>query len=526
MKRKIGTILAGVILATATLTGCSSSSGTKPEPSASAKTEGNQTAAPALLTPDTSKSVELVWYLVGDANKDTPKVMEEFNKMLKKDLNATVKLNFTTWNDWQTKYNLLLTAGEKIDMIFASSWAGYFKYAKQGAFMDLTALIPKYAPQVQKQVSAQDWSDATIGGKIYAIPNTNPEYTPNGILYREDWRKELNLPEIKDIASIEAYLDGIKKNKQGVIPINGNALNEVSTLFSAVNGYQTIGGDTQSVVVAKSYNSPRDIVAYPFTPEYEAWVKKMKEWADKGYWSKNTLSSKQEAGDLIKTGKGAVYWRNPPGAAGLITELQKNDPKLQLGYFPYTRMQGFAMPTMAISNGMAIPKSAANPERSLMVLEKIRTDAKYYNLITYGLEGYHYDLINDGKNIVTPSKTQDASKVQAYTIADWGWRNKPLMKAVAGGWDGLDKLNDEFSKMSKPDIFSPISMDYDSVKTEYAAVNQVIEQYGKPLMMGLVPNVDQAIKTYQEKLKAAGIDKVLDYVKKQAVAYYDEKGIK
>ena len=158
-------------------------------------------------------------------------------------------------------------------------------------------MLPMYAPQVQKQVSAQDWSDVTIGGKIYAIPNTNPEYTPNGIVYREDWRKELNLPEIKDLASIEAYLDGVKKNKQNVIPINGSAWNEISTLFSAVNGYQTIGGES-GVVVAKNYNSPRDIVAYPFTPEYEAWVKKMKEWADKGYWSKNTLSSKQEAGDL------------------------------------------------------------------------------------------------------------------------------------------------------------------------------------------------------------------------------------
>lgn len=525
MKRKIGTILASVMLAATALSGCSSSTGTKPETTTPAKTEGNQSAAPAATVPDTSKSVELVWYLVGDANKDTPKVMDEFNKMLKKDLNATVKLNFTTWNDWQTKYNLLLTAGEKIDMIFASSWAGYFKYAKQGAFTDLTALLPKYAPQVQKQVSAQDWNDVTIGGKIFAIPNTNPEYTPNGIVYREDWRKELNLPEIKDLASIEAYLDGVKKNKQNVIPINGSAWNEISTLFSAVNGYQTIGGES-GVVVAKNYNSPRDIVAYPFTPEYEAWVKKMKEWADKGYWSKNTLSSKQEAGDLIKTGTGAVYWRNPPGAAGFITDVQKKDPKVEIGYFPYTRMQGFAMPTMGIANGMAIPKSAANPERSLMVLEKIRTDAKYYNLITYGLEGYHYDLINDGKNIVTPSKTQDAAKVQGYGIADWGWRNKPLMKAGVGGWDGLDKLNEEFSKMSKPDIFSPISMDYDAVKTEYAAVNQVIDQYGKPLMMGLVPNVDQALKTYQDKLKSAGIDKVLDYVKKQATAYYDEKGIK
>ena len=121
MKRKIGTILAGVMLAATALSGCSSSTGTKPEATAPAKIEGNQSAAPAATGPDISKSVELVWYLVGDANKDTPKVMDEFNKMLKKDLNATVKLNFTTWNDWQTKYNLLLTAGEKIDMIFASS---------------------------------------------------------------------------------------------------------------------------------------------------------------------------------------------------------------------------------------------------------------------------------------------------------------------------------------------------------------------------------------------------------------------
>ncbi|MEK8132835.1 extracellular solute-binding protein [Paenibacillus filicis] len=525
MKRKLGTILAGVLLATTALAGCSSNNGTTPAPSTPGKTEGNTPTTPAPKDPDTSKPVELVWYLVGDVHKDTPRVMEEFNKMLKKDLNATVKLNFTTWNDWQTKYNLLLTAGEKIDMIFSSSWAGYFKYAKQGAFLDLTPLLPKYAPQIQKQVPAQDWSDVTLGGKIYAIPNTNPEYTPNGIVYREDWRKELNLPEIKDLDSIEAYLEGIKKNKPGVIPINGSAWNEVSTLFTAVNDFQVIGGESK-IIIAKSYDKPRDIVAYPFTPEYEAWVKKMKEWADKGYWSKNTLSSKQEAGDLIKAGTGAVYWRNPPGAAGFITDVKKKDPKMEIGYFPYTRLKGYAMPTMAIANGMAIPKSAANPERSLMVLEKIRTDAKYYNLITYGIEGYNYDLINDGKNIATPSKSQDATKVTPYSIADWGWRNKPLMKPTAGGWEGLDKLNEEFAKMSKPDIFSPISMDYDPVKTEYAAVNQVVDQYGKPLMMGLVPNVDQAIKTYQEKLKAAGIDKVLDYVKQQSNAYYDEKGIK
>jgi putative aldouronate transport system substrate-binding protein len=521
MKRKLGALLAIVLVVMTALAGCGN--GSKPAASESSQPQGS--SASNSNGPDTSKKVELVWYLVGDPHKDTPKVMEEFNKMLEKDLNATVKLNFTTWNDWQTKYNLLLTAGEKIDMIFASSWAGYFKYAKQGAFMDLTDMLPKYAPKVQEQVPAQDWSDVTIGGKIYAVPNTNPEYTPDGIVYREDWRKQFNLPEIKDLDSIGAYMEGIKKNMPNVIPINGSAWNEISTMFMAYNDYHAIGGDS-GVVVSKSYDTPRDIVIYPFTSEYEAWVKKMKEWADKGFWSKNTLSSKQEAGDLIKAGRGAIYWRNPPGASGFITDMLKKDPKAEMGYFPFTRFHNYAMPTMSIANGMAIPKSAKNPERSLMVLEKIRTDPKYYNLITYGIEGYHYDLINDGKNIVTPSKSQDPSKVTGYGIADWGWRYQPLMKSSEGGWKGIDQFNEEFKNESKPDIFAPISLDYDPVKSEYAAVNQVMDQYGKPLMMGLVPDVDAALKTYRDKLKAAGVDKVAEYVKQQAEASFNEKGIK
>jgi putative aldouronate transport system substrate-binding protein len=47
-----------------------------------------------------------------------------------------------------------------------------------------------------------------------------------------------------------------------------------------------------------------------------------------------------------------------------------------------------------------------------------------------------------------------------------------------------------------------------------------------PLMMGLVPDVDKALATYRKQLEAAGINDILDYVKKQAYAYYDEKGIK
>jgi putative aldouronate transport system substrate-binding protein len=493
--------------------------------SGSPAASGASAGASAAAKPDTSKKVQLTWYVLGDAHADTPKVMDEWNKMLEKDLNTTVKLNFTSWNDWQSKYNLLLASGEKIDMVFASSWANFYKYAKQGAFMDLTDMLPTYAPQTWEEVPKEDWDTATVGGKIYAVPNTNPEYTPNGLVYRDDWRQELNLPEIKDLDTLEAYMDGVKKNKKGVTPIGGKAWNEVYTLFTDYYDFKVYGGEG-SVIASTSYDNPRDIVEYPFTPQFEEYVKRMKTWADKGFWASNTLSQQTEAGDLIKAGTGAIYWRNAPGAGGFITDVSKTHPDFKLAYFPFTRFHNYAIPTLPMANAMAIPKSAQNPERSLMVLDKLRNDPTYFRLMTYGIEGTNYSIEADGKTMVTPPTGMTVSKDwKPYDITSWGWRYKPNMLQTKGGWAGMDALNEEFAAESKPNIFDPISMDYEPVKAQVAAVNQVFKQYGQPLMMGLVPDPEKALETYRSKLKAAGVDKILDYVKEQANAYFDEKGI-
>ncbi|MED5016278.1 extracellular solute-binding protein [Paenibacillus chibensis] len=524
---KLMTVCMAVAMLTAMLSACGGNGGSG---GSAGSEEGKGTDSSAKETPattddgkpDTSKKVVLNWYLLGDAHADTPKVVAEWNKMLEKDLNATVKLNFTTWNDWQTKYNLLLASGEKVDMLFASSWADFFKYSKQGAFLNLKDLLPKYAPETWKEVPEQDWKDVTVGDKIFAVPSTYPEYTPDGLVYREDWREELNVPEITDLDSIEKYLDAVKTVKK-VTPIKGKAWNEVNTLFHSYYDFKNIGGDS-GVIVAKSYDTPRDVVAYPFTTEFEEWAKRMKTWADKGYWTSNTLSIQQESGDFIKTGTGAVYWRNAPGASGFISDIEKNYKQIKkMGYFPFTRFHNYAVPNLGINNGMAIPKNSENPERSLMVLEKLRNDPKYYDLMTYGIEGENYTL-NDKGEITSPPEGKDPKK--GYSIASWGWRYAKNDHPSSSRWAGEDALIAEFKAESKPEIFSPILMDYQPVKSQLAAVNQVYQQFGMPLMMGLVPDVDKAIENYRNKLKAAGVDDVLAYVQKEVNAYADEKGLK
>lgn len=83
---------------------------------------------------DTSKKVELQFYMLGDAPKDLSSIEAEINKMAEEDLNATVKFNYTTWTDWDQKYKLLLSSGQSIDLIFTADWTQYQAYAKKGAF--------------------------------------------------------------------------------------------------------------------------------------------------------------------------------------------------------------------------------------------------------------------------------------------------------------------------------------------------------------------------------------------------------
>ena len=56
-------------------------------------------------------------------------------------------------------------------------------------------------------------------------------------------------------------------------------------------------------------------------------------------------------------------------------------------------------------------------------------------------------------------------------------------------------------------------------------MTQVAQQYGTPLNIGLVEDVDAAIEQYRKALTDAGIDALVSEIKTQMLEYYTEKGI-
>jgi len=523
----LGAVLTGVLL-TSALAGCSGSNnnknaaGTSNTDKATNAPSSEASAKPATGL-DTSKKVELQFYMLGDAPKDINVIQDEINKLASKDLNATVKFNYTSWTDWDQKYKLLLSSGQPIDLIFTADWTQYQAYATSGAFLPLDDLLPTAAPELQKFVPAEMWDAVKIKDKIYTVPATFKEYVNNGIVYRDDLREKYNLPVPKDIATFEQYMDGIKANEPDMQPLSMNS--DVKTnfmdVFRELND-DTVGGPLPYGVGIK-YGKPGEVYSYWGSDEQKKDLETVKRWADKGFFPKNVLNIKDTLQDPVVSGKAAaLLGDNPNRFNDTQLKMQSSHPDWKLGYTPYADTRGFATPVHPIHNGFAIPRSSKNPERALAFYEKMVLDKTYNQLTQYGIEGKNYEVVDGYYKMIGDSTSNGFGR---EGMNGWAWRNPEFM-LFDKNFDGVKAIFDKLDKIAKPDIFTGFAEDYSSYQSERAALEQVEKQYFYPLYAGLIDNVNEGIATAMAKAKQAGLEKVQAAYTDQWTKYVSDKGIK
>ena len=80
--------------------------------------------------------------------------------------------------------------------------------------------------------------------------------------------------------------------------------------------------------------------------------------------------------------------------------------------------------------------------------------------------------------------------------------------------------------MPSVDPYGGFSEDYSAYSAEKAAIDDVVSEYLRPLQNGLVDDVDAAVETFREKVKAAGLDTVREGWTAQWQTYCEETGLK
>lgn len=493
--------------------------------SAFAKGQGESASSKSVDDNPFAEYVELIMYSSGSSGKDTAKVMEKFNALLKEKCNTTINVTCLGWDNYRNQYQLILTTGEPADLMYVNPNL-YSLYAANGAFTDVTELFKQAMPTVYSYFTEGQLAQVKVDGKLYMIPSFESNFAQNGLFYRLDLAKKYGLGEIISIDTFEAYADVIAANEKNLRVIDGNPEQTLFQLFKATYGFEAIAGSNTSIVMVNSYDDIHSIIAYPFTDEYVAWAKKMKTWAGKRYWSSNALSSTMDPWSSIQVGTSAVTQANADGAKNMMRYMATKLPQSECAYWSLANLSGYSYVNPVTENGYAVPASSPHAERALRVLELIKTDQELFDLWMYGIEGLHFSL-DAGGNLIKPAVGVDPATVNNHSMsgAQYAMRVKNLMRNDAGVWEGYDDLIKYLSSIAVLNKFGAVSLDYSSVQAELAAVNQVVQQYGYPINIGIVDDVDAAIAVYRKQLKAAGIDRLLAVVSQQMEAYYLKNGI-
>ncbi|OMF23269.1 sugar ABC transporter substrate-binding protein [Paenibacillus sp. FSL H8-0548] len=512
-----------LLLLSLVLSACSSNGNKGVESSGSNESSGSQSANGI----DNSKEVKLTMYLLGDAPKGMPEVMDEVNKKLKEDINATLDLNYIGWGEVQSKYPLILASGENVDIIFAADWNFYVQEAMKGAYYELnTDLLNKYMPKQMAKLDPAALKAAEIKGVPYMVPTSTPDRKASVAVIRKDLREKYGIGEITKFSELGPYLEAIKKNEPEMVGLNLDSQFDLPTPFLYLTNEKIAytqpldSGNPMAQGLAYDYeDSSGEIfttVEEPFLSAAKYAANIMKEWYDKGYVNKNPYANKTRSKDNFCEGKSGVALGNSLDVAA-VTELCASKG-IEVEIITATSPGGHAPQNTWLNNGLAVAANSKYPERALQAMDLIMHDPEYVYLLSFGIEGKNYIITEDDKISLPEGITSENNTFPADSSGFW-FVNKDLIKPMAN-WPQsyVDHINSVGDKLM-PLKYAAFTFNTENVKSQIANIANVSTQYGSPIFIGAVKDVDAAYVQLIEKLNAAGIDKVKAEMESQTQAF-------
>jgi len=428
-------------------------------------------------------------------------------------------VQFMGWDDYMQKYPLAFASGDDFDLIFTANWCHYNSQATKGGFTEITRdMLQKYAPMTAGSIYQDAWEQAKVNGKVYMLPMNYKELNAYVYLVRGDLMDKYGITDISDQDDFETYLDAVARNEKQLIPLDTGSDMDFDTVFR----FEVLAPKNLDILEPQQLNHFFDlsvqnsarIVNVIETPEFLVYAKKMKEWKEKGYWSKSALVNKVTAKESFRKGVSASAIVNLSTANGTYASISAVHPEWDVRAYDGMNGGGIAIKPY-IQNGMGINANSRYPERALMFLDLVRNDERYVNLVTYGIAGVHYEITADGR-IRPLAKTAD------YPIdsnSNWGWRDDRFIRQIEDGLPNYNEIRSIWEKTAYTHPVQNFTFDDSAVKDEVSDVTSLWKTEYKVVVLGFTGNPEEDVKKLIQEYKDEGNDKVIKEQQRQIDEY-------
>ena len=476
----------------------STDSGSSSSPSPGSDSEQTQEGS------EETYELNMAFPVFGPVPANMPEVEQAISEITKQKMNATVKLTPISIGAWAQQSNLMLTSGEKVDLILVLG-RDLTSLVSKGQLLELDGLLNDHGKELTAAFDPQFLKATMVSGSTYAVPSLREMAVDYGLSILKRYVDKYNI----DPASIKTLddLDGMFKTIKEGEPNLPAILVPQSVGISFLDSYRWFDPLGDGIGVLPNFDGGLTVANLYETPEYAAFVKKMREWYQAGYIMKDSATTKDNGNALITAGKGIARLTNLKPGYERQAALEYGEPATVI------RMTKVYATTSTVAGiNWGIPHSAEKPDKSMQFLNLLYSDKDIINLLDWGIEGKDY--VKKSDNIIAYPEGVTAETVVYNLNQGWMFGNQLLSYIFEGEdpdlWKKMEKHN--ASAIKSPAL--GFTFDPSPVKTEFAAVTNVINQYKLPIETGSV-DPDKMLPEFINKLKASGIDKVIAEKQKQ-----------
>ncbi len=512
MKKKILATLLSVTLAAGVLAGCgqtetttqtgSSSASQAESTTDTAKEETEQSQEEVSLSQDL-ETIHVYIMKMGDANIDAEAEIEAaINEYIEPLIYADIDLNFIEQASWTDQINMMIAADEDIDLICG---VRQLKTLYQnGGLMELDDLLDQYGSGIKEAV-AQKYLDACVlDGKLYAIPTIRDLASNEIYMYDADIAAQYGL-EMKDAMTLEELETELLKLHEAapdLVPIYMNSMVRTLSSWPAWDPMD----DNFGVVFYDGDGSVENLYESDY---YTNLVQTTRRWFQEGLIYSEAAVTTSTFLDLINagTGFGAFAGGQPGYDTNMSNTVNRNIKMTEV------------MPAVATTSGVQtiswlMPVTCQVPEKSMALLNLLYSDAYVVNTLTYGIEGEHYQFVDEAEGII--------GYPDGVTYENSSWNSFPTYMAgnetIGYIWEGFTAdrwtVLSAFNESATPSPALGFAFDNSSVTNEITACNNVIAKYAVSIETGSV-DLDENLPKFQQELRDAGIDKIIEEKQRQ-----------
>ena len=436
MKRKLIAVLLSCSMVIAGLAGCGSGQNTESsggtEVSSTSSTENGGTTVAGETAEGDRPVVSFVFTKGGFENVPENDVIKQ---KIEEAADITLDHIAPTSANYTEQVNLILS-GDKSELpdmvkLSQSMFNDIYKYAEQGALMDLTELV-KDCPNILANVPEEALERCTIDGKLYAIPVF---CSPNryNVIIRQDWLDNLGLEVPETLEEYHEVLRAFTFDDP-----DGNGVDDTYGLSGLnIETFDPIFGAFGVMAPISSYNSSgtywyledgqlKPQVTNPVTKEA---LELIHSWYEEGIIDPEFITNTTDD-DLndkaMKNQFGVTYhwWTWEPK---IEAQMREADPNVTFARIapPVGEDGSTGVRGVGLTNGCVIMLSnAENPEACMRLLDWMNSEEGM--MTTYaGVEGIHWEKEDDGTYQPLPQYTEDESWIQWYSAFESEW---PLLQ--------------------------------------------------------------------------------------------------